>query len=188
MTKPDENKLKDVKAGIFLRKMTVDDTDLIVSWRNSESVRKRFIYRGEFTREGHLSWIKNMVETGKVIQMMICDLETGQPLGSVYLRDVDRGHSKAEYGIFIGESSARGRGVGTAAARLMLQYSFEEEKLHRIFLRVLADNPRAIKSYEKAGFQREAVLREDVFLDGVYKDVILMGILDREFRCGNEKG
>ena len=96
MTKPDENKLKDVKAGIFLRKMTVDDTDLIVSWRNSESVRKRFIYRGEFTREGHLSWIKNMVETGKVIQMMICDLETGQPLGSVYLRDVDRGHSKAE--------------------------------------------------------------------------------------------
>jgi len=182
MTRMEKERWSDVKTGIYLREMTVDDTDKIVAWRNSDEVKKRFIYRGEFSRETHLSWIKNMVETGKVIQLMICDLETDAPLGSVYFRDVDRIHQKAEYGIFIGEESARGRGVGSAVARLALKYVFNEEKLHRVFLRVLSDNVRAIKSYENAGFQREALLREDVFLDGTYRDVILMGVLDREFK------
>ena len=177
----DNNRFRDEEKGIYLRKMTVEDTDLIVSWRNSEAVRKRFIYREPFTREGHLAWIKNMVEPGKVIQMMICEQKTDRPVGSVYLRDVDRRHSKAEYGIFIGEENARGRGLGSVAAKLMLRFAFEEEKLHRIYLRVLADNPQAIGSYENAGFRREALFREDVFLDGEYKDVIFMGILDREF-------
>ncbi|MBP5282817.1 MAG: GNAT family N-acetyltransferase [Lachnospiraceae bacterium] len=171
----------DEKTGIYLREMTVEDTDLIVAWRNSQAVRERFIYRGEFTREGHLAWIENMIKTGKVIQMMICDLKTDKPLGSVYFRDIDRTHAKAEYGIFIGEEDARGRGVGSAVAKLALRYGFEEEGFHRIFLRVLSDNLRAIGSYENAGFRKEALLREDVLLDGTYRDVILMGILDREF-------
>lgn len=175
-----KEKYTDQATGIYLRYMTVDDTDKIVEWRNSESVRSRFIYRGDFTREIHLSWIKNMVETGKVVQMMICDLATDGTLGSVYIRDIDRTHSKAEYGIFIGEASARGRGVGTAAARMMVRYCFEEEKLHRIFLRVLSDNEVAIRSYLQVGFVKEALLREDVFLDGKYRDVILMGMLEDE--------
>lgn len=175
-----KEKYTDQATGIYLRYMTVDDTDKIVEWRNSESVRSRFIYRGDFTREIHLSWIKNMVETGKVVQMMICDLVTDGALGSVYIRDIDRTHSKAEYGIFIGEASARGRGVGTAAARMMVRYCFEEEKLHRIFLRVLPDNEVAIRSYLQVGFVKEALLREDVFLDGKYRDVILMGMLEDE--------
>lgn len=173
-------------TGIYLRFMTWEDTDRIVAWRNLEAVRSRFIYRETFTRQGHENWIRTMVETGKVKQMMICDLGTDQPLGSVYIRDIDPKHRKAEYGIFIGEESARGRGVGTAAARLMLGFCFREEKLHRVFLRALADNGQAIRSYEKAGFRREALLRESVFLDGEYRDVVLMGILDREYEgvCG----
>ena len=177
-----KTKYTDEKTGVFLRYMTVEDTDDIVRWRNSDAVRSRFIYREAFTREGHLSWIKNMVEPGKVIQLIICDLASQKPLGSVYIRDIDRVHSKAEYGIFIGEEEARGRGVGSAVARLMLRFCFEEVKLHRVFLRVLYGNQPAIKSYEKAGFQREALLREDVFLDGEYVDVILMGILERDWR------
>lgn len=172
----------DDKAGIYLRMMTWDDTDKIVEWRNSEEVRRRFIYRETFTREGHENWIRNMVETGKVVQMMICDQATDKPLGSVYIRDIDRKHNKAEYGIFIGEADARGRGVGTAAAGLMLHYCFCEEGLNRVFLRAIADNARAIRSYEKAGFRQEAYLREDVLLDGEYQDVVLMGILAKEYQ------
>ena len=103
--------------------------------------------------------------------MIICDDVTGKPLGSVYIRDIDRGHNKAEYGIFIGEDDARGRGVGTAAAKLMLRYCFTEEGLHRIYLRVFATNLQAIRSYEKAGFVREGILRDDVRIDGEYRDI-----------------
>ncbi len=162
---------RDETAGIFLRLMTAADTDLIVAWRNKDAVRKNFIYQELFTREGHENWIRTRVETGQVVQMIICDDATGKPLGSVYIRDIDREHNKAEYGIFIGEDDARGRGIGTAAAKLMLRYCFEEEGLHRVYLRAFADNLQAIRSYEKAGFAREGLLRDDVRIGGEYRDI-----------------
>lgn len=173
------NQYIDMDAGIYLRFMTYDDTDLIVKWRNTDSVRKNFIYQALFTRESHENWIRTKVETGDVVQMIICETGSGRSVGSVYVRDVDHTHHKAEYGIFIGEADARGKGYGTAAAKLMIRYCFEEMKLHRLFLRVYAENQQAIKSYEKAGFEREALLRDDVCIDGNYRDIVLMGILNK---------
>ena len=83
---------RDEAAGIYLRPMTYDDTDLIVAWRNSDGVRKHFIYQGLFTRESHENWIRTMIDTGKVVQMMICLTENDKAVGSVYIRDIDRQH------------------------------------------------------------------------------------------------
>jgi len=163
---------------VFLRMMTVEDTDLIVSWRNKDAVRKKFIYQALFTRESHLKWVETKVNTGDVVQMIICRQEDEKPVGSVYIRDIDHTHHKGEYGIFIGEDDARGKGYGSETAKLMVRYGFEELGLHRIFLRLLSDNIAAFKSYENAGFRQEALLHDDVYLDGEYKDIILMGILN----------
>lgn len=169
---------RDTEAGIYLRLMTYDDTDRIVAWRNSDAVRKNFICQALFTRQSHENWIRTHVETGDVVQMIICNLADDKPLGSVYIRDIDRHHNKAEYGIFIGEAEARGRGIGTAAAKLMLRYCFEEEQLHRVYLRALSENGQAIRSYEKAGFQREGLLRDDVCIDGKYRDIVWMAAVN----------
>lgn len=165
---------------IYLRFLNEKDTDLIVKWRNKDEVRKRFIYQELFTRESHESWVHNMVNTGKVVQFIICIHEKDLPIGSVYVRDIDQVHHKGEYGIFIGEDYARGRGIGTRAARLMIQYAFCELKLHRLFLRVFADNKQAIASYEKAGFSKEAYLKDDVCIDGQYRDIVLMACINDE--------
>ena len=159
--------------GIYLRPLSVADTDLIVDWRNRDFVKENFIYRGAFTKEGHLAWIENKIKTGEVIQFVLCTDED-KPIGSVYLRDIDRTCRKAEYGIFIGEKEALSCGYGTAAAKLAVAFAFEELGLHKLMLRVLAGNDRAKRSYEKAGFVQEAYLKDEVFLDGGYRDLVLM--------------
>lgn len=165
---------------IYLRPMTEEDTDLIVLWRNREFVRRNFIYQKPFTREGHLKWIHTMVNAGKVVQFMICENASKRPVGSVYLRDIIQEHKRAEYGIFIGEEDAIGRGYGTQAVKLIVAYGFEYLHLHKIMLRVLAKNERARKSYEKAGFVQEAYLKDEVFLQGAFQDVIYMAMINEK--------
>lgn len=166
---------------IELRSIEEQDTSLIVRWRNKDSVRKNFLYQKPFTEEGHLKWFHDMVQKGKVEQFIICLAGNGVKVGSVFLRDIDYVNHKAEYGIFIGEDFARGNGIGTEAARLILEYGFHTLNLHKIFLRVLADNVGAIKSYQKAGFKEEGYFRDEVVLDNQYRDLVFMAAI-------NEKG
>lgn len=72
-------------------------------------------------------------------------------------------------------------GYGTEALRLLLAYSFGELNVHRVQLTVNADNARAIRAYEKAGFVAEGCSREAYFRDGRWCDVVHMGVLQREF-------
>jgi len=89
----------------------------------------------------------------------------------------------AEIGIFIGEPEHLGKGYGTEAMELLLACAFNELNLHRVFLRVFDFNRRAIESYRKCGFQEEGRLREALFRQDDYHDVILMSILEEEFRA-----
>jgi len=178
MHKSEDNMiLQDEK--IRLRPIEEKDTDNIIKWRNKDSVRLNFIYQKLFTVESHTNWLKTMVWTGKVKQFIIHDERVNMDVGSVFLRDIDYENQKAEYGIFIGEDSARGRGIGTMAAKMMVNYAFEELRLNKVFLRVFAENKGAVKSYEKAGFEREAYLREEIFLNGRFRDIILMSVLNQ---------
>lgn len=167
-------------SSIYLRPITMKDTDLILKWRNDEDVKKYFIYQQDFTEEGHLRWMNTKVKNGSVIQFIIMEVGINNPVGSVYLQDVDYEYKKAEYGIFIGENSARGKGYGTQAAKLMLEYAFRKAKLHRVYLRAFADNIRAITSYEKAGFVLEGILRDDVYVRNEYRDIVWMAAINPE--------
>ncbi len=159
---------------IYLSPISYEDTEDIVRWRNKPCVREHFIYREPFTREIHENWMKTKVEVGKVIQYIICDKATTRKIGSVYLRDIDRKNRKCEFGIFIGEEDFLSRGYGREAAELITDYAFGELGIHKIYLRVLAHNQRALCSYLKAGFVQEGISKDDVWIDGVPYDVVFM--------------
>lgn len=149
---PETEKILKRTKKVYLRLMETGDTERIVTWRNRDFVRRNFIHQELFTKEGHMSWIRNQVEPGHVVQFIIC-LSDGREIGSVYFRDIDREMGIAEYGIFIGEEDALGCGYGTQAAEAALGYAFTELRLDKIFLRFLSDNIGAQKSYEHAGFR-----------------------------------
>ena len=159
---------------LTLRPITDADTDDIVRWRNDPEVWRYFLFREPFTPAMHRAWLQNKVMTGKVIQYIIVERESGESVGSVYFRDVDEKNESAEYGIFIGEPWARGRGFGTETARLFTRFGLDVLRLHRISLKVLGGNEVARRSYEKAGFHEEGVFRDYVKLDGAFTDVVFM--------------
>lgn len=165
---------------VDLRPISYDDTDDIVRWRNRDTVRNNFIYRGAFTKEVHENWMREKVEKKKVFQFIITEKKDNRKIGSVYLRDLDSANRKCEFGIFIGEEEYLGRGLGTEAARLILRFAFEELNMNKVFLRLLAENRRAFKSYLKVGFREEGLSRQDVFVDGSFHDVIFMSMLRGE--------
>lgn len=174
MTKTNEGCLQG--ENILLCPICEDDTDLIVSWRNKEKVRSNFIFKQDFTRQIHLEWLENMVYTGKVAQFIIYD-KHDIPIGSTFLRDIDMANKKAEFGIFIGEDEARGHGYGTEAAKLIINFGFHDLKLHKIMLRVFADNLMAINAYKRAGFELEGHLKDEIKTEQGYRDLILMSII-----------
>ena len=105
---------------LILRPITLDDTDLIVKWRNNPSVVQNFIFREKFTRQMHENWMHNKVETGQVIQYIVEEKKNNRPIGSVYFRDVNENYNSAEFGIFIGEDDARGKGYGKEITSLFV--------------------------------------------------------------------
>ncbi len=104
----------------------------------------------------------------------------GHHVGNLGLHKVDRIHRKAEVGIVIGEPTLWSRGYGTEAMRIALRYAFDVLGLNKISLDVLEYNDRAIRTYERLGFQREGLHREDVYKDGRFVNVLRMSILARE--------
>jgi RimJ/RimL family protein N-acetyltransferase len=101
-------------------------------------------------------------------------------IGMVEL-DVDWSNQAAWLGIGIGDADYRGKGYGTEAMRLALNYAFYELNLYRVSLSVFSYNPRAIHVYEKVGFKHEGRLRSAMFRDGQRHDILLMGVLRTEW-------
>lgn len=160
---------------IYLRPITLEDTDLIVKWRNKKLVQDNFIFRYQFTAEMHENWMNTKVHSGEVVQYIICTTED-IPIGSVYFRDIDLKKKCAEFGIFIGEEKAIGKGFGKDATITFVKYGFEVLGFDKIILRVINTNVRATSVYEKAGFEKMYEEKEISKPSGEEINVIFMEI------------
>lgn len=112
----------------------------------------------------------------------ICRLGSDRAIGNVTLRNLDRENGSAEVAIVIADRALQGRGYGTDALNCLVDFAFGELRLERIYLHVFDYNQRARRSYEKAGFQTDAVLRHARFHRGAHHDVHLMSILRSDWR------
>jgi diamine N-acetyltransferase len=102
-------------------------------------------------------------------------------IGNCGVFDVEWVNRSAELGIMIGKKSVWNQGYGTEVMTLLLKHCFETLNLNRVFLHVYAENLRARRSYVKAGFVEEGRLRQAVYKQGRYDDVMLMSVLASEW-------
>ncbi len=106
----------------------------------------------------------------------------GRGIGQAKLHSLDTANRRARYAIGIFSQAYWNRGLGTEATNLILEYAFENLHLHRVDLRVLAFNHRAIACYEKCGFVREGIEREGAWIEGEWQSDVMMSILEQEYR------
>jgi RimJ/RimL family protein N-acetyltransferase len=109
-------------------------------------------------------------------------LDDDRLLGETDLEIENIAAGEAFIGIGIYKRDDWGKGYGSDAMRIALRYAFTELNLHRVSLTVFEYNPRAIRSYEKCGFQIEGRRRGALLKDGKRWDMIYMGILFDEWK------
>ncbi len=162
-----------------LRPIVENDAALTLKWRTSD--RARYLQPGAETVDQQRNWIaKHMTadEHNWIIEYR------EHPVGMIALHDINNAHRSATIGRFlIGEESVVGPApVGFEADLLVSDFAFEELHLHRIHGPVMEDNEAVIQTRLYLGYVKEGVAREHYIYHGEFKDAVMFGLLEDEYR------
>ena len=196
-------------TGERIRFRAVERADLptFVRWLNDPEVQKGILIHQPISQVREENWFEGMIKRPDDEQIMgievrllgdrtgLLGIKGNEPgpqggeeawklIGTTAFDNIDWRNRSSEFGIMIGDKTYWNQGYGTEAVRLIVKHGFNTLNLNRIFLHVFENNPRAIRSYEKAGFVHEGKLRQTEFMDGKYVDTLVMSILREEFLSG----
>jgi UDP-4-amino-4,6-dideoxy-N-acetyl-beta-L-altrosamine N-acetyltransferase len=167
-------------AMIDLRDLVESDGDRLFAWRRQAEVNRWMSDQPPRALEEHQAgfqaFLADSDRRGWIIN------RNGQAVGFLSLTGLTNCNRRAEWGWYIADADARGRGVGRAAEALGLDKAFDDLGLEKVSAEVFADNEAALKAQAAAGFRREGYLRRHALKDGQFRDVVLLAILAEEWR------
>ncbi len=171
------------------------DTPQFVEWLNDPEVMEGILVRYPISQADEDGWFDRMLTRPVDERVMGIEVKedasegqapTWKLVGTIAFHEIDWRVKSAEFGIVIGDKRYWNRGYGTDAVRLLLRHGFATLNLNRVILHVFDTNPRAIRTYEKAGFTLEVRERQAEYRHGRYIDVLLMSILRQEYTPESE--
>jgi RimJ/RimL family protein N-acetyltransferase len=172
-----ERGLKD--KSVCLRPLRKSDADLLYEWITD---RNLVINNASFfpvSETDHKAWVGRMMSKRSDLVIFVIEEQVSkQAIGTCQLVNINWVHRSAELQIRIGDSSFHGRGYGSEAVNLLCDFGFADLNLHRIYLNVFASNKRAIRAYEKCGFDCQGTFKEAAYLDGQWVDIHVMARLE----------
>lgn len=171
---------------VQLRAIEKDDIEFILKWFNDSEVIENLQFYLPLTRMAEEKWFEKIsLSQNDVVFLIEVEVEDGQfkPIGTCGLHEISPKDRVATLGIAIGEKDFWNGGYGTAAARLIVEYGFCQLNLHKIESCVYAGNDKSLRMHEKLGFENEGLKKESVFKNGKYRDIILKGLLRRNFKA-----
>ena len=166
---------------IYFRPFELADEPMLRRWINDPRIWSTLHHRGPMNASRETEWIESQgkSKTDYVFAIVVKDEE--RLIGSAGLHQIDARTRSATFGLLIGDVAYQNRGFGSEATRLTLKYGFRELNLNRIQLGVFANNWRAIRAYQKAGFVHEGCLRQSQYSQGEYVDEYRFAILREEW-------
>ncbi len=161
---------------IYLSPVNPDDFELYTKWLNDENITKYLTIHDKYVSlNGEKEFLNNIVKNDEYVYAIVNNND--ELLGNIGLHSINNHDGSATLGIFIGDEKNLGKGYGTEAIKLLVNYGFNELRLNNIMLTVYDFNERAIKSYIKCGFKEFGRRHEALFRNGKYNDLIYMEII-----------
>jgi len=180
--------MKDILKGELVRLCAVDAEELARAYTvwNRDSELARLFDSGAarlHSTKGIKEFIEKEIEEESPAHHLftIRALDDNRLLGDINLDVINWGARDSFVGIGIYNRADWGKGYGTDAMKVILRFAFTEINLRRVTLTVFEYNPRAIRCYEKAGFQHEGRVRGALLRDGKRWDNLYMGILQEDW-------
>jgi RimJ/RimL family protein N-acetyltransferase len=173
---------------VQLRSLELEDAEIINQLYNHLEARRFLDDPSPLSREDIKKWIRNTWEDRKVQRSFFFVIESLKPkqlLGVCALFGLNPINQKAELMIAIYNKHNWGKGYGSDALRLLLNFGFNQLNLHRILLFTHDINIRAQRVYEKNGFKPSGRRRQASFFEGAYHDLLLYDMLAVEFRASH---
>jgi len=170
---------------VRLAALTPDDLPVIARWYEDAEFMRLYDARAAVpkTKAELDQWLEDLHKSKEIVGFAIRPVDRDDLIGTLELDDILWPHGVCGLAIAIGDRANWGKGYGYEAAQLALAFAFDELNMHRVQVTVFTYNERSLALFEKLGFQREGVYREFLRRDGQRYDMILYGILDREWRA-----
>ncbi len=158
------------------RSIHLSDFNTFLEWvQNQEVIRFSLTRLHELkTDHDYEQWFLDTLLSPKSFTIGICAL-TGEMIGYTGLCKMNSVDKNAEFFILIGNTNYWGKGIATHCAKFLIEKSFRDFNLHRVFLTASSKNPGALRAYEKAGFVYEGTMKEAFYREGEYSDKVFMG-------------
>jgi RimJ/RimL family protein N-acetyltransferase len=166
---------------VVLRPLFVNDYLIITKWINDPKVTQFLSAYLPAMEEDEKEWIERVRrEMSKQVVVMI--LVDGVPIGTMGLHNIDHRQCTATSGALIGEKSYWGKGYGTEAKKLLLEYAFNTLNLRKVYSEVIAFNERSINYSLTCGYKEEARLKKHYFAKGKCWDQIILSVTKEDFK------
>ena len=170
---------------VCLRPFRRDDVKYLQKWSNDAELRKLIGEVEPMNQAETEKFYKELRADKDRIWFMIILKINDRVLGEAGLLRMFRPWRTTDMTIIIGEKDVWGKGYGTEAGRLLLDYAINKLGFHRVSIGVVGLNERALRFWKKLGFKKEGVERDGYYFDNKFSDFIMMSILEDEFRKVN---
>lgn len=171
---------------VILRRLELLDAEPMLKWMLEPDIYRNMQYDPQ---EQNIEKCKDFIRQSWIdkenLHLAIAN-ETGEYLGTVSLKNIDRKNQNAEFAIAICPSSM-GKGISTLALKKIMEIAFVNQDLNKVYLYVRSDNERAVRFYKKNHLTYEGCFKEHLRIDNEYKDIYWFALRKKDFEMWKSK-
>lgn len=165
---------------LLLRRAEMEDIDYICALQEAKENRDYIV---PFSRADHETIV---TQAEAAMDLIVAERESGTPVGYLHVTGLLLDTKEQEWTHVV--IAKKDLGYGHETMKLLKAWAFEDRGAHRAWLDCKDYNARALHLYESEGMVREALIRETILHNGIYENLVVLGILDREYRARKRAG